>query len=377
VDSARTTTTSCWFAARAVAVFVILSGLFLQAGSGQELPVAGMPAQLPGTPLPLPKAAPTIRWTVAVPAAPIASPIVTGEVVIVAYLPGILAGHHRDDGRLLWRAELNPEQPPATDGTLLFVSADDQIHALGASDGAVAWRVPAVPLTAPLLVKDGWLIAASAGKLTARRTTNGSIVWTVDAGVQRELGAISGDVLFVPQADGRVVARDLANGQVRWERRLGGAPGEPLVIGDDVFVGATDKIFYCLDAGSGEDDWKIRVGAAIRGRASSEGERVFFAALDNMVRAVDRGNGGGKWQKGVPFRPLGGPVTAAGSVFIAGPETISRLLAASGDRGASITFPHRMALGPGFAQTEGGIVFAAITGGLEESWKLSLTSPID
>lgn len=339
--------------------------------------MAGMPAQLPGTPLPLPKAAPTIRWTVAVAAAPVASPIVIGDVVIVAYLPGILAGHHRDDGRLLWRAELNPEQPPATDGAQLFVPADDQIHALGAGDGVVAWRVPAVPLTAPLLVKNGWIIAASAGKLTARRTTNGSVVWTVDAGLQKEVGAISGDVLFVAQTDGRVVARDLANGQVRWERRLGGVPGEPVVIGDDVFVGAGDKIFYCLDAGSGEIDWRIRVGAAIRGPASSDGERVFFAALDNMVRAVDRGEGAVRWQKGVPFRPLGGPVTAAGSVFVAGPETISRLAAVSGDTGASITFPQRMAFGPGFAQTEGGIVFAAITGGLEESWKLSLTSPIN
>lgn len=355
----------------------MLSGVLAPAASSPQVPVAGMPAQLPGTPVPLPEAPAAIRWTVPIPAAPIASPLVTGDLVIVAHLPGILAAFHRDDGRELWRAELNPEQGLATDGTLVFVSAEEAIHALRAADGTVAWRVPASRLTAPLLVKDGWIIGASEGKLTARRATNGSIVWTVDAGVQREPGAISGDMLFVPQADGRMIARDLPNGQMRWERQLGGSPGEPLVIGDDIFLGASDKRFYCLDAGSGDVDWDRRVGTAIRGRASSDGERVFFAALDNMVHAVDRWDGALRWQKGVPFRPLAGPVSAVGSVFVAGPEKeIRRLLATNGTNAASVTFPNQITLNPGSAVTEAGIVFAAITGSLEESWKLSVIGPI-
>jgi outer membrane protein assembly factor BamB len=377
VESARTTTTSCWYVARTIAIAVILSGVLTQAFSRQEAPVAGIPGQLPGTPVPLPEAPTAIAWTVPIPAAPIASPVLAGELVLVAHLPGIVAAYRQNDGHELWRVDLNPHQPPATDGTLLFVAAGEAIHALRLTDGSEAWRVQAGTLTAPLLVKDGWIIVASRGKLTARRATDGSTVWSVEAGMQRAAGAISGDILYVPLVEGRVVARDLTNGQVKWERRFGGSPGDLLVVGDEIFFGAGDKQFYCLDALSGEVAWKKRVGAEIRGRASTDGERIFFTALDHLVRAIDRGNGAERWHKGVPFRPMTGPVTSGGAVFVAGPEAEIRvLLAKEGTSAGGITFPARLALSPGLLETDAGIVFAAVTGGLEESWKLSVTHPI-
>jgi outer membrane protein assembly factor BamB len=231
-------------------------------------------------------------------------------------------------------------------------------------------------LSAPMVVKDGWLLAATDGKLTARRTGDGSPVWTVDAAAQRERAAISGDVLFVPMVDGRLAARNLLTGQVLWELRFGGQPEEPLVLGDDLFVGAADKRFYRVDVASGEIEWTARVGATIRGRASSDGERVYFAALDNLIRAFDRVSGAERWRKGVPFRPLGGPMVAGGSVFVAGPGSEIRVLVGStGATAGTLTFPGRMPLMPGFLEAADGAVLAAVTGGLEESWKLSVTLP--
>jgi len=336
-----------------------------------------MPAQLPGTPVPLAEPQTRILWTVPLPAAAIGSPLIAGEVVLVAHLPGIVAAYRRSDGRALWRAEIEPEQPIATDGTLLLASDATTIHALRMADGSVAWRVPTVSLTAPLLVKDGWIITATAGALTARRAADGTTVWTVASAVERESPAIAGDVLFVPLVDGRLVARNLVDGAIRWERRLGGSPGEPLVVGDEVFVGASDRRFYCVDAASGEIEWPIRVGAQIRGRAASDGQRIFFVALDNLVRAVDHWTGAQRWQQGVPFRPLVGPTVAGGSVFVAGPGVELRAFrAATGAASGSITFPARIAIGPAYAETAAGVVVAAVTGNLEESWNLSLTAPI-
>jgi outer membrane protein assembly factor BamB len=356
---------------------VILSGVLTQALSRQEIPAAGMPAQLPGTPVPVPQAPTSIAWTIDFPAAPIASPLLAGELVFVAHLPGIVTAYRQSDGHQLWRVPLNPQQPPATDGKLLFVASGEAIHAVRATDGSEAWRVPAGTLTAPLLAKDGWIIAASEGKLTARRATDGSTVWAVDSGVQRAAAAISGDILYVPLVDGRVVAHDLTNGQVKWERWFGGSPGEPLIVGDDIFVGTGDKRFYCLDAISGDTKWLWKVGAQIRGRASSDGESVFFTALDHLVRSHDRRNGELRWQKGVPFRPLTGPMAAGGAVFVVGPDAEIRvMLAKNGDSVAGIGLPTRLALSPGILETNVGVVFAAVTGGLEESWKLTLTRPI-
>ncbi len=377
VDSARTTTTSCWFVAQTIAWSVTLSALPVGGLAAQALSVAGMPATLPGTPAPVPHAPTTIAWTVPVAAAATTSPLIVGDLVIVAHLPGIVAAFRRADGAPSWRAELNPQQPLASDGTLLFVASGEAIHALRTADGSVAWRASAGTLTAPLLVKDGWLIDATAGKLTARRATDGSIVWTAEASLQRESAAISGNDLFVPLVDGRVLARDLTNGRIRWERRLGGAPREPLVVDEAIFLGADDKMFYSLHARSGEIEWRMRVGSGIRGRASTDGARVYFAGLDNLVRAVDRWNGAQRWHTGVPFRPLAGPLVAGGSIFVLGAGTQMRvLLAADGANAGSITFPARVALMPAFSETSGGVILAAVTGGLEESWKLSLTHAI-
>ena len=332
---------------------------------------------LPGTPVDVPTAPAAIAWTVDLPAAPIVSPIITSDRVIAAHLPGIVAGFDRTDGRVLWRADLEPRQPLATDGTLVFVHAGEAIHALRASDGSLAWRAASGTLTAPLVVKEGWIVGATDGKLSAWRSSNGSTVWSVDAPPQREAAAIAGDVLYVPVAGGQLVAHDLKDGAVKWTRQLGGNAVEPLVVNDDVFVGASDKNFYCIDANTGDIEWVWRVGAVIRGRAATDGERVIVAALDNLVRAYDRTDGQMRWHKGVPFRPMSGPVVAAGAVFVAGSAAGMRVLrSADGGAGGAIVFPGRLALSPGYVDSGAAAVFAVVTGGLEESWKLSLTVPL-
>ena len=339
-------------------------------------PVSGVPVPLPGTPLDPPSGPATIAWTVDIRAAPIISPLVTADRVIVAHLPGAVAGFDRATGHQLWRADLAPVQPLATDGTFVFVSAGEALHALRAADGTAAWHAPIGALTAPVVAKDGWIVAATRGKLSGLRASDGSTVWSIEAPSQREAAAISGDVLYVPVVGGRLVARDMADGKEKWNLQLGGDAVEPLVVNDDVFVGASDKRFYCVDARSGDIEWMITVGAAIRGRAATDGDRVIFTALDNVVHAVDRGNGARLWHKGVPFRPLFGPVVAAGAVFVAGPAAMRAFRSSNGDNAGTITFPARQAVAPGWFDTGAGVVFAAVTGNLEESWKLTLTVPL-
>lgn len=340
-------------------------------------PVEGAPATLPGTTVDMAPPPPTLAWTVPIPAAPIVSPLVTADRVILAHLPGIVTAFDRTDGRELWHMDVSPEQPLATDGTLLFVHAAAALHAVRTSDGTLAWRVPSGKLTAPLVVKDGWIVGPGEGTLTARRANDGSVVWTVEAPAQHEPAAISGDLLFVPSEGGHLVARSLLNGQMNWDSQLGGDANEPFVVGDDVFVGAADKRFYCVDARTGDIEWTVRVGAAVRGRAATDGDRIFFAAFDNLVQARDRANGAERWHAGVPFRPVLGPVVAAGSIFVAGPGTELRRLSASDGRAAgTIALPGRQALAPGYAASGAGVVFAAVTGNLQESWNLSLTMPM-
>jgi hypothetical protein len=357
-------------------VAIVLSSLVLH-GSAPQDPVVGPPSPLPGLQAPLPDAPSLIAWTVDLPAPPTTSPLLTPDFVIAAHLPGIVAAYHRVDGRLAWRVELENEGPLAADGALLYVPVGDALHALTLADGSAAWTVSVGTQATPLVAKDGWLLTGDGQALSARRAIDGVPIWTVDAGPQRESSVIAGDMLVTPVADGRLVARDLLTGRVRWERPLGGAPGAVAVIGDDVLVGASDQRFYCVDAANGRIDWHQRVGATIRGRASADSERIFYAALDNQVHAVDRWDGAIRWQTAMTFRPLTGAIAAGSRVFVAGPDTGIRILdAATGRAVGAIGFPDRLSLEPGFLSGEGVAAFAAVTGTLGGTWRLSVTREI-
>jgi outer membrane protein assembly factor BamB len=337
--------------------------------------VLGPPTPLPGTTLPIPEAPLDILWSAKILAEPVTSPLIAGDHVLLAYLPGIVAAHRRQDGQQVWQAELIPVQPLTADGDLLFVVTADAIHALRIADGTVAWPpVPSDAVTAPLLAKDGWLIVATAGKLTARRASDGSEIWSVEAPLQREAAAIAGNALVVPAVDGHVRTLNLTTGAETWVTRVGGFPGEPLVVGNDLFLGVSDKYFYCLDADSGDIRWRKLVGASVRGRPSTDGERVFVSALDNTVRALALESGSQLWQAGLRFRPLAGPAAAGGTVFVSGPGAEVRMLRAEdGTSGGSVTFPSALAIAPAMSVGPLGLTIAAVTGGLDQTWSLEYT----
>lgn len=340
--------------------------------------VCTLAAQDPVKPLPPPIAQvlpPGIRWNVALPAPPAHPPLIAGARVFVAVLPSLLVAYDLKDGTELWREPFAPEKPLEADTERVYIAAEEAVHALRTADHVVAWRTPTGPLTAPLLAKDGWVIAASASTLFAIRASDGGVVWSRDSTGQRQRAAISGDLLLVPLATGAIRAHDLATGAVRWERPLAGAPAEPLIVGDRAYVGATDKHFYSINTTNGEVDWPWKVGAVVRGKAASDGERVFYAGLDNLVRAVSRTSGSQRWQQAVPFRPFDGPTVVGPAVMVAGPTEVRLLNILDGREAGKISFPETLTLAPSVGTLGDAVVVAGITGGLTEAWKMWLASP--
>ena len=341
--------------------------------------VCTLAAQDPVKPLPPPIAQvlpPGILWSVALPAPPAYPPLISGDRVFVAVLPSQVVAYDLKAGTELWREPIAPEKPLDADLEHVYIAAGDAVHALRTADHAVAWRTPTGALVAPLLAKDGWIIAASESKLFALRASDGSVVWSRDSIAQRQRAAVSGDLLLVPLASGAIRAHDLATGNVRWEHRLAGAPAEPLIVGDRAYVGATDKQFYSIKTTNGEEDWSRKVGAVVRGKASSDGERVFYSGLDNIVRAVSRDRGSLRWQHGVRFRPFEGPTVIGPGVMVAGRTTDVLLLTVlDGLPAGRIAFPEPLELTPSVGTSSGAVVVAGITGGLTEAWKLWLATP--
>ena len=320
------------------------------------------------------KPASTLVWSIPLQAAPMFPPVIAGDRVFVAHLPGLVAAFAVADGRELWRVDLRPDAPLVIDDDRVLVSSGEAIHALRASDGAALWRAPAGTVTVRPIAREGWVVVTAAGTLRALRAADGSSVWTRDVAHLRQPPAISGNTLYAGYADGWLRSHDLRTGEIGWERRLGGSPSEPLVFGDRIYFGATDRRFYSVRVHDGEFDWEpYRIGAAIPTKAAADGDRVYFVAHDNLVRAHDAGHGALKWQHGLPFRVFDGPVLVGDLVAVAGDVADVRLLrAADGGTVPPMTFPEPLAAAPGISSADGTLRLAGVTGSLKEAWKLSL-----
>ena len=347
----------------------------------QQLPQIRPPVPLtvlPGKPVGL--AVPVfdpVLWSTALPAAPTAPPLFGANHVFLSTLPGIVTAYELKTGREAWRQTLATDQPVVADAELLFAASGEAVHALRQADSAVAWRRPTGTVTAPLLARDGWVIVPAGPKLFALRAADGSVVWSIDNGPQRERATIDGDTLYVPLANGKLRALELGTGTLRWEQRFAGAPAEPLVVGDRIYFGASDKYFYCAKTATGELDWRQRIGADIRGRAATDGDHIFFVGLDNLARAFGRETGSQRWHAGLAFRPFPSPTVAAASLWVAGPTAeVRQLNPLTGRDTGTLTFPERLAIAPAVLARADGLLVAGVSGGLTETWKLWMASPL-
>lgn len=367
------TTISCRFFAPLVALALLLPAPL---GARQQERQGGAskgPALSPSKG-PLQLVPDAVRWFVALSAPATLNPTITERYVFTVLASGIVAAYRTDTGAEAWRVELTAEHPVVAFEDRVFVAAGEAIHALRAADGGVVWRQPAGTLTAPLLVHAGWVISATEKEMTARRAADGTQVWTLAIPGIRKKPTIDGDVLYLA-AEHRVIALNLSAGRLKWEKKLR-APSEIAAFGRRVYVGSDDKFFYCLDADDGTIEWPLRAGAGTVGRPALDADRVYFTTMDNYVRALDLESGAIRWQFGLPFRPSAGPQVVGSLVVVPGPaQELTAIDAATGKAVKNIPFDGPLAGSPAFQETRGIPLVAAVTGGIEAEWKLSLLEP--
>jgi eukaryotic-like serine/threonine-protein kinase len=300
---------------------------------GEDRAHAPVAPTRPGRPAP-PSAQLDVEHRLALGAPPIAQAAIDGSIAYVALRDGRLVSVDLSTARVRWTITLAATAAPVAGDGLVFVPLADAVAALSA-DGTPRWRLP-VPsgLSAPLLWRGGWLIAAdTAGNVLGVRGSDGHVMWTTHVSSKvRGRAALTADRVYLPLDDGRVAAHDLATGAFVWERAVGGTPGPPLALDDRVFVGSADKFFYCLDAESGKQKWRWRMGGGIVGEPVLDDRHVYFVALDNVLRALDRWNGSQRWKQGLFLRPSGPPLLAASILYVAG--VAAELQAFRADTGA-------------------------------------------
>jgi outer membrane protein assembly factor BamB len=262
-----------------------------------------------------------LRWSADLDGPPVGGIATDNTRVFVPLAAGGLLAVDASTGVTVWRADVTATARPVAADDHVYVVADGVLQALHAPTGRAVWRVPlAGPVSAPLVARSGWVIAAlESGEVLAVRGTDGTEVWRQTFGAAVVTApAIDGDRLYLPGADGLVRAVAVSSGTAIWTQALGGSIVSIAPLGARVYVGSTDNYFYCLDDARGRIRWRWRTGADPIGSAIADDERVYFSSLDTLLRALDRGHGAQRWRQPLPWRPRSGPVRVGHTIVAAG-----------------------------------------------------------
>lgn len=160
-------------------------------------------------------------------------PALVGEILVTGGREGVLRGLDRASGATRWRLELGGEpvyRPVATATGALVTTFDGSVLTVNA-DGDVVWRVrDAVASGTPAVADGRAYLPGLDGRVRARRTADGALLWTRDLGAPAVgPGHAAMGRLGLTTRDGDVLVLDTANGARCTRAAPPGAPrGNPV-----------------------------------------------------------------------------------------------------------------------------------------------------
>jgi outer membrane protein assembly factor BamB len=200
-----------------------------------------------------------------------AAPVLAGESVISGFDSGKVVAYALATGDVVWQAQVSTPR------------GRSELERLADVDGAV--RVDE---------GDGYAVGYQ-GRVVMFALDSGQIWWGRDLSSYRGL-ALDADQLYVSAADGSVVALRRRDGTVNWQqdglKRRG--LGAPAVAGDAVVVGDFEGYLHWLDRATGRFVAREHPGGArIAAAPLVSGDRVFVIDEDGKLVAYRSGGTAG------------------------------------------------------------------------------------
>lgn len=254
------------------------------AGDGGDVLLLGGDAEV----IALDKADGALRWRAPVSSEVLATPVSSGEVVVVHTIDGAVFGLARDDGRRLWRyAQPVPllslhgaSAPQVAGGSAIVGFANGRLAALALQDGRLQWEAAVavsrgrtelervVDVDGQLMVRDGVVYAVSyQGRLAALALESGRMLWTREFSSFTGV-AVAGRDLYVTDAAGDLWALARHNGGTLWKQTAlhGRWLTAPAVQGDALVVADFDGYVH----------WLAREDGRLLARARVEDRETLF-----------------------------------------------------------------------------------------------------
>jgi outer membrane protein assembly factor BamB len=220
-------------------------------------------------------------WRKQLPGEVVSAPRTNGNVVAAQTVNGKLFALDAKTGEQLWFYDNPPPvltlrgtpSPIVTDTAIYAGFSNGRMMAFNPANGLILWeqRVASpkgrseldrmVDIHSSPLIKDGVIyVGTYQGRISALARGTGKPLWGQDGSTSESL-ALSGDKLFVAQADGKLVAYNATTGEVIWtnEKMLRRLLNGPQVFGDYVAVVDFKGYMHVLNQSDGEFVARTRV----------------------------------------------------------------------------------------------------------------------
>ena len=225
----------------------------------------------------------------------IASPVVTGEIVLLPSSDGFVYALNPSDGSVKWKYETQDKvwsTPGVDGGRVYFGSLDHTLYALDTADGSLVWDFSTKGAIAskPLVMGDNVYVGSFEGVLYSIGKATGQ----EEARFQAEnwlwaTPVYHDSTVYVGSLDHRLYALDALSLEPIWAEPLeteGQIVGAPAIVGDWIAVPSDDRNVYVVRASDGRDRHVCAVGDRIRAPLAVSGDVIYVFALDNSVRAI-------------------------------------------------------------------------------------------
>lgn len=179
-------------------------------------------------------------------------------------------------GAKLWQRSMGiaiQSAPSGRNGTVYFVTADNQLYALSLKDGKTIWSHNGIPqqtkilgAPAPVPLSELVIVPYSSGELVALKQSNGFKLWEENLAANTRSGAIGfrfSDILAAPvafagrvfvSAENRLIALDVMTGNRLWDLPIT-LTSTPWVAGEWLFGVTNQSELVAIHTGDGKIRW--------------------------------------------------------------------------------------------------------------------------
>ena len=181
-----------------------------------------------------------------------AEPVVSGGTVFVTSSTGPVYALEASTGTVRWQYDdIGQVSHPylVLDEGVLYVAAEDAVHALDINSGELLVQYPAIDLSSEIDVSGGMIYARTEGDtLTAWSMETAAVVWRFDSAPISSPPTAYQGVVYAGSFDGELFELDARTGEILAGYGAGGGyVGDLTVSGDTVYVASGAGRLYAIE----------------------------------------------------------------------------------------------------------------------------------